>query len=181
VAPSARPAATEHHDAAPTPTTTADGAPTDTVDGPPSGRARREAERAARLAAVETRRALKRAAAAAAGCGPCLHGVDYGWWGEIEPARTHCTGCHRSWRSHREAHCARCHRHFASDAAHQAHFRDGACQDPNTAARTDGSPRFAGETNRFGALWKLAYYGPAPDFSALRDRSVSPGADHNSG
>jgi hypothetical protein len=116
---------------------------------------------------LEARRAALTEAAHAAGCEPCIHAMEHGWWGDIAPARTHCRDCHRSWRSRIEGHCTLCHSHFFNPKAFDAHLTAEGCRPPATVARRDGQPRLHPVSTPYGELWRLVNYRPLPDFSQL--------------
>jgi hypothetical protein len=89
-------------------------------------------------------------------CVPCAHAAEHHWWGpQLEPAKSHCDRCHRSWASGRECHCSVCCRHFDHINAFDAHQLDGACHDPSELRRRDGSDRFEEITRTFGKVWRI--------------------------
>lgn len=101
--------------------------------------------------------------ATAAGCAPCAHADEHGWWGHtLGTARSHCRRCHRSWRSRNEAHCTTCCAHFASPRVFDAHLTTDGCVDPAAATRRDGKPRFTTRPSPYGVTWRLAFYGDRP-------------------
>lgn len=68
-------------------------------------------------------------------------------------------GCGARWDQGRGSsigHCAgECHRTFASEAAFEAHRKDGHCLDPATLLNKDGTPRFETKTDRVGCeVWR---------------------------
>lgn len=103
------------------------------------------------------------APATAQDCTACARIAAKGWWGNISPARSHCTRCHRYWASYSEAHCSACCRHFANHKAADAHHRADHCLDPATVTRRDGQPRFTTRETRYGLTWRLAFYGQHPE------------------
>jgi hypothetical protein len=80
-------------------------------------------------------------------CQVCLRAHRDGWWGEGH-AGTHCRDCHTSWAGLNEQHCVVCHRHFTNIKAADAHRVNGACQDPATLRRENGSAVLVPSTRR---------------------------------
>jgi hypothetical protein len=128
-----------------------------------SGRNLREYRSAVRVAQREANDERRLAEAVAAGCDACEHSVRHGWWGPLpDGCRTHCRSCHRSWTSLAECHCPACCEHFVSGRAAEAHRRGGECEDPATATRSDGRPKFVARVRRGRDVWAIAFYGQRP-------------------
>jgi hypothetical protein len=123
----------------------------------------RSREREERIAARIARDTERLEAAEAAGCEPCKHAVLEGWWGPLPGGcRTHCSTCHRSWSSLREAHCTLCCRHFVSHKVADRHWGPDGCMDPATMLKRDGRPWFQARERPGGVTWALAFYGERP-------------------
>lgn len=94
-------------------------------------------------------------------CGTCAYAVVHGWWGPDHQG-THCRGCHRSWRSRREAHCATCHAHFTSPSAFGLHLTSRGCVDPATLRAKSGALVLVEQERAHGVVW--ACFGERPAF-----------------
>lgn len=95
-------------------------------------------------------------------CEPCDHAWRHGWFGPTVEGGTHCggaDGCHRSWRSPKEAHCTVCHQHFSADSAadlHEPHCsRDRAAtrEGMQAACTRGGNPVFDRRSRAGGEVW----------------------------
>lgn len=98
-------------------------------------------------------------------CTVCDYAQAHGDWGpDIKPDKTHCSRCHRSWRSYREAHCVVCCRHFINSNAADAHRVEDGCRNPSSLTRRDGKPKFTTVDRGKGVVYKLVNYRERPDF-----------------
>lgn len=91
-------------------------------------------------------------------CQVCDFAKINGYFGNYPNPRdkTHCSTCHRSWRSMIESHCTACHNHFSNDRAFLRHQNSEGCVDPETKTNRAGEKVFSKKpyTTR-GVVWGL--------------------------
>lgn len=88
-------------------------------------------------------------------CGPCDHAAAHGWFGPDHKG-THCSTCHRSWSSLKEAHCTICHQHFSADsvaALHEPYCGPDTHESMQEAVSEAGNPIFAQRDRANGSVW----------------------------